>query len=76
MMPLAALEWCPRRSPSVWGARSVREVPCASTRALAHRHGVSERTARRWLEQGRVPGAFRATEGWWLPTYELREETG
>jgi hypothetical protein len=51
---------------------SVRSgTPVASARGLAERHGVSHRTALRWLKEGRCYGAFRATERWWVPTYDL-----
>jgi hypothetical protein len=47
--------------------------PCASSRALADAHSVSVRTAQRWLKGGQVPGAFRAPEGWWVPTKKLKD---
>lgn len=59
------------------GPRSVRKrlagPPVASAAQLADRLGVSERAARQLLEDGRVPGAFRASDGWWVPRLDLRE---
>jgi len=57
------LRWTPLR----------QGIPVASARGLAAHHGVSARTARRWLLEGRVRTAFRAPERWWVPTYELNE---
>jgi hypothetical protein len=59
------IPWIGPKSGWRFTPRSTRKIPIASTKHLAEVFGISTRTARRWLEEGKIVG-FKTCDGWWV----------